>query len=136
MRILSLNIRGIRRAPKLSSLYRLVQIGLSDILLVQETMVDVVQARNVFSKLFPCWKCHSKDALGQFGGLYVALNPSKVDFSPFMIHVGLLLEGLIIEGNHPDKILNCYGPYNDRRFFWDQIVASGMLGDKDLIIGG
>jgi hypothetical protein len=39
-----------------------------------------------------------------------------------MIHAGLLLEGLIKEGNQPVKILNCYGSYNDRRFFWDQLL--------------
>jgi exonuclease III len=78
MRILSLNIRGVGGTPKLSSLRRLVQIVLPDIILVQETMVDAVRARNVLSKLFPCWKCCLEDALGQYGGLYAAWNPSKV----------------------------------------------------------
>ena len=33
-------------------------------------------------------------------------------------------------------ILNIYGPYSNRKLFWDQLVDSGLLLDLSLILAG
>jgi hypothetical protein len=103
---------------------------------VQEMMVDGSKARAIMSSLFPSWKCCAVASMGLYGGLYATWNPLRVDFSPYVIHVGILLEGVIREGNRPVKILNCYGPYDERKYFWEHVAKSGILDERKLIIVG
>ena len=36
----------------------------------------------------------------------------------------------------PLAILNCYGPYWNRKFFWDRLLIGGLLTTPNLILGG
>jgi len=57
----------------------------------------------------------------------VAWNPTKMVLKPSATCAGMLLEGKILEGNITISLFNCYGPYIDIKFFWDVVVASGLL---------
>jgi hypothetical protein len=52
-------------------------------LLIQEIMVFVEKAKELFVKLFPTWDFCGVDSLGLFGGMLIAWNPVKADFNVF-----------------------------------------------------
>jgi len=54
----------------------------------------------------------------------------------FITCAGILLEGIVKDGNVPLKILNCYGKYLEKKHFWDVAVHSEILMEEDLIISG
>jgi hypothetical protein len=99
-------------------------------------MVEGAKARALVTKHLPGWHCCAVDSVGQFGGLCVAWNPMKMVLKPFTTCAGILLEGQVVEGNKSITLFNFYGPYTDRKSFWDVVVASGMLASKNLVLAG
>ena len=49
---------------------------------------------------------------------------------------GILLDGFVKSLNKLTKILNLYGPYSDRRYFWEQLKLEGFLNYPYLLVGG
>jgi hypothetical protein len=33
-------------------------------------------------------------------------------------------------------LINCYGPYHDKEFFWEAIKRDGILKEQNVILGG
>ena len=95
MRILSLNIRGVRGGPKFSLLKHLVSSVKPDLVMFQEIMVPANCATNVLEKLFPSWGVVSSDSEGMSGGLFVAWDKKLFDFCTFITSIGILMEGLV-----------------------------------------
>ena len=48
----------------------------------------------------------------------------------------ILLDGRLKGFNSPIQLLNIYGPFNQRKQFWDQVKIFGLLIDTSLIIVG
>ena len=136
MIILSMNIRGVGGAQKLLALRRVCENVRPDILMIQETMVTAEKAIDVFSKVVGSWNISAVDAIGLLGGLLTAWNPKKANFVVFKTVAGILLQGRYLNGDRELKILNCYGPYQNRIPYWNLIRDSGLLKEEGLIIGG
>jgi len=94
------------------------------------------KACNIFLKLFLGWEVSATDTQGKSGGLLCIWNPSLCDFKSYISAVGLLLTGCIKGIKEDLKILNVYGPYNDREPFWNRLAGSGLLRDPYLILVG
>jgi hypothetical protein len=90
-----------------------------DLVMIQETMVVGVKAREVFSNFFPTWNFCAVDSKGLSRGLLLAWNPKKDNLSSFLIPAGILLEEVVKKINMNLKLLNCYGLYAERQSFWD-----------------
>jgi len=54
----------------------------------------------------------------------------------YSTYAGILLEGRMRDLNFPLQILNVYGPYSGREYFWKNIELSGILVEKNLILVG
>jgi hypothetical protein len=135
MIVISLNIRGVGGAPKSLSLKRLFDLVKPYLVMIQETMVDGFNEREVFSKKFPAWDFYAVDSKGFFGGLLSAWNTKKSNFNAFLTPAGILLEGFVKKINKNLKLINCYGPYADRQSFWNTIKNDGILKESNLILG-
>jgi len=77
----------------------------------------------------------SLDAIKQLGGVLSAWNHLTTKFMPFLSHAGLLLEGCPKGINNNLRLINCYGPYVDRRMFWDGVKEDGFSKNSTLILG-
>ena len=62
-------------------------------------------------------------------------DPSVANFSSFMIGAGLMIEGYFLGYSHSLRIVNIYGPYNQKQDFWDRVKASGILNYHKIIMG-
>ena len=91
---------------------------------------------HAFSKLLPNWELCSISASGLSGGLLTAWNPQKVRCLAFETVVGILVKADFRGMNSQLDILNFYGPYHDREFFWDRVLRGGLLNSPNLILGG
>lgn len=45
------------------------------------------------------------------------------------------MEGTYKPNSKKLKLINCYGPYSDRKDFWEDLKGSGLLYQSDIIIG-
>ena len=136
MKILSLNVRGLGGKTKLCSLWSLFRSVAPDMILLQETMCSSYPALLSFSKILPNWEFCAIDALGLLGGLLKAWNPFLVRCHAFETAAGILLKSNFRGMTSPLTILNCYGPYWNREFFWDRLLIGGLLTTPNLILGG
>lgn len=121
---------------KRNSIGRIMEVVRPEILLIQETMTSAIRACQYSLKKFPGWEVSATDSSGLSGGLLCIWNPASCDFVPYSTAAGILLVGHIQGYIEPIKIWNLYGPYCDRRLFWDRIIHCGILRDPNLIIGG
>jgi len=136
MIVLSLNVRGVGGAPKTLSLKILFDMVKLDLVMIEETMVVVVKAREVFSNFFPTWNFCVVNSKGLSRGLVSAWNPKKANLNSFLTPAGILLEGFVNKINLNFKLLNCYGSYVERQSFRDFIKNDGILKEPNLILGG
>jgi hypothetical protein len=136
MIFLSLNIRGVGGHLKDSSFRRLISHISSNIIFLQETLVDSKKARLFLNQFHTNWHICSVNSLGTSRGLAVAWDPDKYDFYPYICCGGILLSGTLCITNKQINLLNLYGPCSDRQFFWEKIEARGLLDLDNLIIAG
>ena len=86
--------------------------------------------------LLSYWECFTMYSSHLFRGMLLAWNPKKDNFVPYLTGARILLEGWFREMKQQIKILNCYGPYSDRKKILDEVMKSGLLRDPNLIVGG
>lgn len=82
------------------------------------------------------WHVSALDALGHSGGTLVAWNPLLADLKAFNTFAGILLFGKLKGLEQTIHLLNVYGPYDNRKVFWDTVKANGLLSLPHLIIVG
>ena len=76
------------------------------------------------------------DVVGFSGDILVSWNPEVEDLMDFVTIIGSLVEGSLKVFSHTIPILNVYGPYHNRRSFWEQVNQAGILQEKALIMAG
>jgi len=81
MIFLSLNIRGVEGPLKYASMRRVLSITLSDIMFLQETLVDAQKVRSFMYSLHPDWFICVVRSVGKSGGLLVAWDPLTFDLT-------------------------------------------------------
>ena len=107
-----------------------------DLVLLQETMCSDMPALFAFSKILPTWEYCAISARGLSGGLLSAWNPLKDKCRAFHTFAGILLHASFRGLPNPIHILNVYGPYKDKVFFWDKALHSGLLNLPNLVLAG
>ena len=78
----------------------------------------------------------SSDSNGPLGGTITAWSPtlSLISVQKFDTVVGTELEDS--ETGKRFMILNVYGPFYDRKTFWERLARSGNLDIPNMILGG
>jgi len=99
-------------------------------------MFDSYKSKDFFLKCFPLWDYVAIDATDLSEGLISGWNPLSVDLQDFHTFVGILMEGCLKGVSSTVKILNCFGPYQDRLSFWKLLEESDFIREEGLIIGG
>ena len=133
MILVSINFKGLGGGPKKCALHRCFECVWSNILLIQETMLCGERAREIMSNLFPGWNMSSIDFVDLSGGLFSAWNPQVVKFNAYLSCSGIIFDDITQGISQNFQIFKCYGPYQNRRIFWDGIIQSAILEEPRLI---
>jgi len=123
-------------AKKRRALHRFLSTSDTQLIMIQETMISARDAISFFLGIRPHWKVSALDAIGMSGGILTARNPSLGNFQAFTTSAGLLVEGHVRGFQEMIRVLNIYGPYRDRRSFWDMVDRSKILLLDNLFVGG
>jgi len=134
MLLLSLNIKGVGGPQKTSSMRRLLNKTIPDIIFVQETLVDEMRARSFMSTLRVDWYTCAVSLVEKSWGLLVAWDPSKFDLKSYMCCGGLLLTSTSFELKQQFSFLNVYGTYIDKKALWEKVGDRGLLSLKNMVV--
>lgn len=132
--ILSLNMRGLRAAPKYLALKELFTIHHPIIILLQETMHPAVQSIGYFCRMFPTWHMAAIDASGLSRGQIAIWDPNRVWLRCFSCFFGIFLTSNIRGFLGNIHILNIYAPFLDRENFWHRLVDFDLLLLPSLVL--
>jgi hypothetical protein len=118
---------------KVASFRRLLSHISSDIIFLQENLVDSKKAKNFLNQFHS--NCHicSINSLGTYGGLAVAWDPHSYDLVPYLCCGGILLSGTC---RHSSIYSTFMALVLIDSFFWEKIEARGILDLDNLIIAG
>ena len=105
-------------------------------LLLQETMLEGKKAEELVEECSKDWGMTSSDSDGHSGGSLIvwSLALNLVSFQRYGAVVGTELEDS--ETGKRFMILNVYGPFYDRKTFWERLEGFGAMEFQDLILGG
>ena len=136
MKILSINIRGLGAEPKKPALKRLITTMIPTVLLLQETMTEGKKAEEIVRECIKYWGMTSSDADGNSGGTLTAwsLALKMISIKKFDATIRVELEDSEIGKQF--TILNVYGRFYDRKFFWEKLKDSEALDVQNLILWG
>jgi hypothetical protein len=84
------------------------------------------KAMEFLSSLLKDWNLCSVDVEGLLGGLVSRWNENFEPVSTYALH----------ELGRVFKIINLYGPYGERKIFWEGLKDSGLMQGDDVILGG
>ena len=115
MIIKTINVRGLGGLPKRRALREYIHTHSVQVLFLQETMVSASVACENFLMICSDWVVTATDSNGLSGGLLSAWDPRFARFKSFCTPGGILLEGHFKGFDGELKLLNVYGPYNDRQ---------------------
>jgi exonuclease III len=137
MKILSFNCRGLASPAKKSSLKRLVSVNNLDIIFLQETLGVSEVVVNSLEALLPGWSFVAVDAKGCSGGLATGwrLKSYRCD-SVWGFDSGIGLNLFSEELGHALVLINIYGPYAERKRYWDSLALCPWLSQPGVIVGG
>jgi hypothetical protein len=136
MKIMSFNCRGLAGALKKPSLKRVIATEHPDVLLLQETMGVGEEVKSSLELLLPGWNFITVDAMGRSGGLATGWNSHNIQvINTWGLDSGLGITVLTPELKDVIHILNIYGPYQNKKPFWDSLLSKSFFKEL-LILGG
>jgi exonuclease III len=127
MILLSLNIRGVGGPVKVASFRRLLSHSTPDIIFLQETLVNNKKARSFLNLFHSNWHICTVSSLGTSGGLVVAWDPTKYDFSSYLCCGGILLSGIFRLNKKRINLINVYSPCSDKHNFGKKLQIRVFL---------
>ena len=137
MKILSHNCRGLESTQKKLSLKRMLSVQKPDVFLLQETLGKELEVTNLFSSITNNFTFLSQSAKGLSGGMAIGWNQSTTRYTnSWGALFGMGIQISWEEENLSLKILNIYGPYNNRVTFWEALQSSHILRCENMVING
>jgi hypothetical protein len=103
---------------------------------LQETLVHAKKAHSFFHSLRPTWLCYAVNSVDTSGGLFVSWDPNFFNLVSFLTCGGIFFSCICLESRSHINFLNVYGPYLERKKFWEKLASSGILNIKRLILAG
>jgi hypothetical protein len=136
MKIMSFNCRGLAGAHKKFALKRVVFIEHPNFMLLQETLGVGEEVKTSLERLLPGWSFTTVDALGRSGGLATGWNSHKVQvLNSWGLDYGIGITFFLPTLNETVHLLNIYGPYLNRKPYWDTLLKKSFFNEL-LILGG
>ena len=99
-------------------------------------MTSTYPALFAFSKLCPGWEFCALNSNDLSGGILSGWNPKILKCKAYHTSAGILLKALIHGTSLELSLLNCYGPYLNRDFFWNSVAIGGLLSLPNLVLAG
>lgn len=136
MKILSFNCRGLMSPQKKLSLKSFIlRLGL-DVLFLQETLGSGEAIKEALQTLLPRWEFMTLDAKGWSRGFATGWRTTLCRLSSsWGCDSCLGMELLSQELNSLLRLVNVYGPYQDRVGFWDKLFSKSF-SHENVIMGG
>ena len=135
MNLLSFNIRGLGRGLEHAAFKILLDSVCPVMVFIQETMSSGLDSCSFFLRLRPGWLVSDLDSYGNYSRMLVAWNPLMADLQAYNSSATILLVGSIMGFKESVHLLNIYGPYDNRRYFWEPTSNSRLLNLPNLILG-
>jgi len=136
MIVLSFNAREVGGSPKINALKRLFQVSRPDFLLIQETMCNGDKGVESFKSWLKDWSFSSIESKRIYGGLITAWSLRFKAISSSQIPSGIIIDVVDNYLNCPFRIINLYGPYENKINFWNGVTNLGVLNSHNIILGG
>ena len=137
MKCLSFNCRGMASASKKLALQRLFEVEPTDIILLQETLGLAEYITCSLQSLVPRWNFVALDALGRSRGLAIGYNPKSIRVDASWGGSGFMgIDFFSAELSKTLRIVNVYGPCQQREHFWHHLLNLSLLAPNHIIIGG
>eukprot|EP00253_Pinus_taeda_P030816 PITA_30816 len=137
MKVLSFNCRGFASSPKKLALRRLLTTSQINIIFLQETLCPADTLVQSLNSWMPNWIFHAIDASGRSGGLAIGVHYRAVKIRNIWGGRGFIgLDVYILSMNMNLRVINIYGPCSNRDTFWSTLLASDLLKEDNIILGG
>eukprot|EP00253_Pinus_taeda_P029779 PITA_29779 len=137
MKLLSFNYHGVASPNKKLVLKHLFASEKIDIIFLQETLGSASVVSLLLDSWLPGWSFHSLDASSRSGGLTLGIWNRTIKTLNVWGGRGFLgadIYSPTLESNF--RILNVYGPCQDRMAFWRPLLNLSLLHQDNIIIGG
>lgn len=137
MKFLSFNCRGFASSAKKLALRRLLISSQVDFIFLQETLSQAETLIHTLSTWFPSWTFQALDASGRSGGLAIGVNNRVVEIKNTFGGRGFIDLDINAHSAISDiRIINVYGPCNDRAIYWRALFESEIFQADNIILGG
>ena len=136
MLVLCFNTRGLGSSPKLKSLRRMIDIQKPSIIFIQETMMEGEKSKEVLEPWLKGWSFVHISSEGHSGGLITSWNQ---EYEEMLVEKhSTMLKTMLKEKatGTAFALYNVYGPYLNRKGFWESFFSSRMLEIRNVILGG
>eukprot|EP00253_Pinus_taeda_P023209 PITA_23209 len=130
MKCLSFNCRGL-------ALKRLITSQPIDNILLQETLGPADSISTALSAIAPGWLFSALDSSGRSGGLAIGYNPTTIKALGIWGGQGFLgLDLFSADLGTNLRVINIYGPCQQRESFWNRLLSLHILSAENIVIGG
>jgi len=137
MKLMSFNCRGLAGPNKLSAFRRVLTLEHPDVILLQETLGVGDVIKDCLERWLPGWTFLTLDVKGRSGGLAVGWRNNSLKLvSSWGMDSVLCVVLLSADLGISLKVVNIYGPYNNRIPFWESLFGNPLLNGDSLVIGG
>eukprot|EP00253_Pinus_taeda_P031439 PITA_31439 len=137
MKCLSFNCKALASSPKKQTLKRLFEVELPDIILLQETLGSAESTTHALNSIAPRWHFIRLDAMGRSGGLAIGYNPYSIRMDSSWGGLGFLGADIFSKDLGLSlRIINIYGPCEQREGFWRTLLGRTLMNAENLILGG
>lgn len=103
--------------------------------MLQETMCEADKAISTLLCLCPGLLSCATNVVGLSSGLGVVWNPLAADLRAFSSNAAIVLKCRVRDLVDLVVIINCYGPYLDKRVLWE-VENNSILVGTNVILGG
>ncbi|XP_059067657.1 uncharacterized protein LOC131858435 [Cryptomeria japonica] len=139
MRLISWNVRGLNAPNKRRLIKSQLELMKCDLVLLQETKLNLQSADRLFSS-WKVWNFCSSPSLGASGGLAIIWKDSAIHFSLVALSSNWML-GIVKRRTSNLKfwLFNVYGPSGiiEKRMLWNSLITlTTPLQNVFLIFGG
>jgi len=137
MKVMSFNCRGLAGPKKKSALMRVLTLEHPDVILLQETLGESSVIKERLESWLPGWSFVTLDVRGRSGGMAVGWKTCVMKVqSAWGMESVLGVELRPVDLGSCLKVINVYGPYQNRAPFWDSFFQNPFLEEDMVVIGG
>eukprot|EP00253_Pinus_taeda_P024137 PITA_24137 len=131
MKGISFNCRGLVSPDKKLALRRLCLSEKLDFLLLQETLDDGPLVNKALKSFLPDWDFFFLDVRGRSGGCALGFNNKMFRISNSWGGKGFLgVDFTSISLNIPMRIINIYGPCQNKEVFWENMLQVDFIQES------